>query len=173
MFFCHLNNHDLVQMKTIRPPPTISNHTVSHTYRVSSLFLKPRHAPKTGTDYSPVCLFWLWLLLLPAWLSSGLLCAQYPVGQAPVHYTWRLLPNAAEALILCGSSPLQIGPPRPSPSSQPSKQPFPPAIITVNHTDSSDHRLSLQWSGHSVISAECVQCQRSVPSWVGRQQAQP
>ena len=43
----------------------------------------------------------------------------------------------------CGASPLQIGPTRPSSSPQPSKHPFPPSIITVNHCDSSVHGLSL------------------------------
>lgn len=56
----------------------------------------------------------------------------------------------------CGASPLQIGPPRPSSSPQPSKHPFPPPIIAVNHGDSSVRGLSLQWSGHSALSAPCA-----------------
>lgn len=40
--------------------------------------------------------------------------------------------------------PLQIGPTWPSSSPQPSKHPFPPPIITVNHSDSPVHGLSLR-----------------------------
>lgn len=58
----------------------------------------------------------------------------------------------------CGASPLQIGPTWPSSSPQPSKHPFPPPIITVNHSDSSVHGLS-QSSGHSALSAQCARCQ--------------
>lgn len=59
------------------PTPPITH---SHTYWVSSLFLQPWHALQAGTDYSPVCLFWLWLLIHPDRFSSGLLCAQYLMG---------------------------------------------------------------------------------------------
>lgn len=59
----------------------------------------------------------------------------------------------------CSVSPLQIGPMWPSSSPQPSKHPFPPPIITVNHRDGSVRGLSPPWSGHSALSAPCAPCQ--------------
>lgn len=78
--------------KPFPKPHTLSTHTPSHLCSPNSW-----HAPKAGTDYSPVCLFWLWLLLHPDRLSSGLLCAQRPMGYGLAHYTWGLLPELAEA----------------------------------------------------------------------------
>lgn len=82
--FCHVTNHDLVQMKTLSHTSTPITHSHTLTHRHSFISLpQPRHAPKTGTDYSPMSLFKLWLLLHPARLSSGLLCSQHPYGLGP------------------------------------------------------------------------------------------
>lgn len=68
----------------------------------------------------------------------------------------------------CGASPLQIGPTWPSSSPQPSKHPFPPPIITVNHSDSSVHGLSL-WSGVVILlyQPRCARCRYAPTSTAG------
>lgn len=75
-----------------------SSHTTSTpSFQLGFISPTPWHAPKAGTDYSPVCLFWLWLLLHPDRLSSGLQCVQRLMGTGQPHYTWGLLPQSAKA----------------------------------------------------------------------------
>lgn len=72
-----------------------------------------------------------------------------------------------------GTSLLQIGQTQPSSSPQASKQPFPPAIITVNHSDSTVHALCLLWSGHSALSSQQALLLECALSSVIRTQTNP
>jgi len=56
------------------PPPLPQIHTHTHA-RFHLCSPNHWHAPKAGTDYSPVCLFWLWLLLHPDSLKWPPVCA--------------------------------------------------------------------------------------------------
>lgn len=163
MYDLTLGGSHVVFSDQTRPCPNeaIIRHPAHLTHKKFASHLRfsdPRHAPKAGTDYSPVCFFWLWLLLHPDRLSSGLLHARCPTGYGPARYTWGLLPKPAEA---CTQpiAPPDGGQRGPHPLHSPLHAHFhEQSLQLITMIVLSTARLSaLEWSFCAIWAPECCQ----------------